>query len=205
MQFSGRHHKSVREAIAVCTGHNVPCEELSFLCDNFHVDHCGALIRPCPDMLQHVEGAGYSVTARFPSTVVLRLLEETYPTVDISATVWKFQRGSEMLEVFEIEGLDATQFAAAAQNIDHIALSPNVLDKKLVQGFQALMSKCGMQQTRGGINPKEILMFNGKQIQGITLIYYTQSLCPGSHLSPSLPNLEICMAGMHHDLLQANV
>ena len=184
---------------------DLPPSELTFLCDNFHLDHCGVLVQPRPDMLQNLHILGYSVIAHFPSTVVLQLLKAKYPCTDISVSIWKLQRGKEKLELFEVEGLGCVEFAAESQAINHYAFSPNVLDKALVHRFKSIMQHHGMQQSSAGINSTELAVQSSEEIKGVTLVYFTQALpstTPGSG-SDGKAKLEVCMAGMHPELLEA--
>ena len=158
-------------------------------------------------MLQEVDLLGYSVIAHFPSTVVLQLLKTKYPCTDISVSIWKLQRGAEKLELFEVEGLGCAEFAAESQAINHYAFSPNVLDKALVHRFKSVMQHHGMQQSSAGINSTELALHKGEEIKGVTLVYFTQSASPATPGSGSYgkAKLEVCMAGMHPELLEARM
>ena len=99
--------------------------------------------------------------------------------------------------MFEVEGLSPAEFSAEAQLINHIAFTPNCLDRSLVHRFKSIMQQGGMQQSSAGINKKESGIHGGKQIQGVTLIYYNQSMS-AAHKA----RLEVCMPGMHPELLE---
>ena len=174
---------------------------MTFMCENFHVDHYGALVLPSPGMLQSLESLGYTVSAQFPSAIVSQMLKSKYPKANITVTICKLQRGAEKLELFVVEGLTSSEFCVEARALNHVAFSPNILEKHLVHRFKSIMQESGFLQGSAGINSTELCLYKGLTIQGITLMYFNRSpLNPGPNMGPA--NLEVCMAGMHPELLE---
>lgn len=177
-------------------------EDKAFLCNNFQVDHYGALVRPFPNMLDRVQALGYTVAASFPSSIVSHILKSKYPAANIAVTVWKVQRNAEKLELFVVEGLTSSEFCTEARAINHMAFSPKVLDKQLVHRFKSIMQHSEFLQSSAGINATEVCSHGDSIIQGITLVYFKRATATsGTTEVPS--NLEVCMAGMHSDLLHS--
>ncbi len=201
--FSNFGRRGTRTAFADFVKVHIPPTDLSFLCDNFQIDHYGVFVRPFPGMLQTVNDLGYTVYAQFPSTVVAQRLKSKYPEASIDVTIWKLQRNTEKLELFIVDGLGPSkalnsEFLVEAQAINHVAFSPNVLQKSLVHRFKSIMQGSGLQQSSAGINPKECYVHDGENVQGtgVTLVYFTKS-APGNYARDVCSNVEVCMVGTY--------
>ena len=136
-----------------------------------------------------------------------QILKSRYPLSDVSVTVWKLQRNTstEKLELFVVDGLTETEFAVEAQAINHLAFSPNVLDKHLVHSIKSVLHASGFQQTNAGINKAESGVYGGQTVHGVTLVYYKRGqLAGGPDQYNKLASLEICMAGMYPELVRAS-
>ena len=72
----------------------------------------------------------------------------------------------------------------------------------MVHRFKSIMQGSGLPQSGAGINPKGRYVHDGESIQGagVTLVYFTK-LVPGNLAREVCSNVEVCMVGIHPQLL----
>ena len=136
-----------------------------------------------------------------------KILKSKYPLSDVKVTVWKLQRNTsaEKLELFVVEGLTQTEFAVESQAINHLAFTPNALDKHSVHSIKSVLQASGFQQSNAGINIAESGIYGGQTVNGVTLVYLNRGqLTGGPDTYNKLASLEVCMAGMYPELLRAS-